>query len=78
MNSIIDAYDSLGAALTADPLLLLASTVATFDPYWSEFDEGYNDDEDNPLHIAVTGMRGAFYDIYADADDAARFVIPGS
>jgi hypothetical protein len=30
----------------------------------------------------ITGVstvpRGAFYDIYADADDAARFVIPGS
>lgn len=76
MNQFTEMYDQLAVALTGDPLLLLACAVATFDPYWSEFDEGYNDDEDNPLHIALAVTRGAFPDIYAEAVDRMRANAP--
>lgn len=76
MNQLTEMYDQLSVALTGDPLLLLASAVATFDPYWSEFDDGYNDDEDNPLHIALAVTRGAFPDIYAEAVERMRANAP--
>jgi hypothetical protein len=76
MNQLTEMYDQLAVALTGDPLLLLASAVATFDPYWSEFDQGYNDDEDNPLHIALAVTRGAFPDIYAEAVERMRANAP--
>jgi len=38
MNPLTSMFEQLAVSLTSDPLLLLASAVATFDPYWSEFD----------------------------------------
>jgi hypothetical protein len=76
MNQLTEMYDQIAIALTGDPLLLLASAVATFDPYWSEFEEGYNDDEDNPLHIVLAVTRGAFPDIYAEAVERTRANAP--
>lgn len=76
MSQLTEMYDQLSVALTGDPLLLLASAVATFDPYWSEFDDGYNDDEDNPLHIALAVTRGAFPDIYAETVERMRANAP--
>ncbi|MDL1892645.1 hypothetical protein FBQ87_07095, partial [Sphingobacteriales bacterium CHB3] len=76
MNPLTEMYNHLAVTLKGDPLLLLASAVATFDPYWSEFDDGYNDDEDNPLHIALAVTRGAFPDIYAETVERMRANAP--
>lgn len=66
MNAIMASYDHLALALTADPLLLLASAVATFDPFWDDFEDDIDYDTD-PLTIALQVSRGAFPDLYADA-----------
>ena len=62
MNSLTNMFDQLAVSLTADPLLLLASAVAAFDPFWNAFEEDIDYDTD-PLHIAVQVTRGAFPDI---------------
>jgi len=71
MNAVIDAYHGLAHVLTTDPLLLLASAVATFDPFWSAFDDDF-DGEEPPLDIALRVTRGAFPDIYAEAVEYLR------
>ncbi|MBN8640101.1 MAG: hypothetical protein J0M07_32615 [Anaerolineae bacterium] len=72
MNSLTSVFDQLAVALTADPLLLLASAVAAFDPFWNAFDEESIDYDAEPLHIAVQVTRGAFPDIYAEAVERLR------
>ena len=72
MNSLISLFDQLAVALTADPLSLLASAVAAFDPFWNAFDEESIDYDAEPLHIAVQVTRGAFPDIYAEAVEGLR------
>jgi hypothetical protein len=67
LDALETVYDQLTVALTADPLLLLASAVATFDPFWSTFDEESIDYDADPLHIALQVTRGAFPEIYAEA-----------
>jgi hypothetical protein len=76
MSALNEMYDQLAVALTGDPLLLLASTVATFDPFWSEFDEKEIDYESDPLYIALAVTRGAFPDIYAEAVERMRSNAP--
>jgi len=71
MNAVLDAYHGLAYALTTDPLLLLASAVATFDPFWSAFDDDC-DGEEPPLDIALRVTRSAFPDIYAEAVEHLR------
>lgn len=74
MNTLTETCRDLSEALTRDPLLLLASAVATFDPYWNSFDEEeYGDD---PLNIALRVTRGAFPDIYAAAVERLRAGAP--
>lgn len=72
MNAISATYQQLAVSLTADPLLLLASAVATFDPFWAAFDEPDIDYETDPLTIALQVTRGAFPDIYAQAVERLR------
>ena len=72
MNVLLDTYSLLAEALTADPLLLLASAVATFDPFWNAFDAQDIDYDSDPLHIALHVTRGAFPDIYAEAVERLR------
>ncbi|MBL8166362.1 MAG: hypothetical protein JNJ61_30535 [Anaerolineae bacterium] len=72
MNAISATYQQLAVALTADPLLLLAATVATFDPFWSAFDESDIDYETDPFTTALQVTRGAFPDIYAQAVERLR------
>src|SRR5690606_35482540 len=60
-------------------LLLLASAVATFDPYWDNFasiEDAEIDYETDPLTIALQVTRGAFPDIYADAIERMRAGAP--
>lgn len=76
MNTLTEMYDQLAVALTGDPLLLLASAVATFDPFWSTFDEDDIDYEDDPLYIALAVTRSAFPDIYAEAVEQMRSNTP--
>lgn len=71
MNPLIDMFQHIAVALTAEPQLLLASAVAAFDPFWGEF-EGDIDYETDPLHIALQVTRGAFPDIYASATERLR------
>lgn len=72
MNSLTSVFDQLAVALTADPLLLLASAVAAFDPFWNAFDGEDIDYDTDPLHIALQVTRGAFPDIYAEAVEQLR------
>ncbi len=72
MNAINATYQHLAVALTGDPLLLLASAVATFDPFWCEFEEHEIDYETDPLYIALQVTRSAFPDIYAEAVERLR------
>jgi hypothetical protein len=72
VNAISATYQQLAVALTADPLLLLASAVAAFDPFWAAFDEPDIDYETDPLTIALQVTRGAFPDIYAQAVERLR------
>jgi hypothetical protein len=76
MNQLTEMYDQLSLALTGDPLLLLASAVATFDPFWSAFDQDDIDYEDDPLYIALAVTRGAFPNIYAEAVEQMRSNTP--
>jgi len=69
-------FDQLSVALTADPLLLLASAVAAFDPFWADFDEADIDYDTDPLTIALQVTRGAFPDIYAEAVERLRADAP--
>ena len=71
MNAITAIYDHLAIALTTDPLLLLASAAATFDPFWDDFEDDI-DYETDPLTIALQVTRGAFPDLYADAIERLR------
>lgn len=71
MNVLTDMYAQLSTALTADPLLLLASAVATFDPFWNTPDD--DEDEPDPLEIALHITREAFPDVYAEAVEQLRF-----
>lgn len=70
MNVLTETYAQLSAVLTADPLLLLASAVATFDPYWNMPDD--YEDEPDPLEIALHVTRDAFPDVYAEAIEQLR------
>lgn len=65
MNAVLDTYLGLSHALTSDPLLLLASAVATFDPLWAASDD--LDGEDDPLDTTLRVVRRAFPDLYAEA-----------
>lgn len=71
MNAVLEAYHGLAHALTTDPLLLLASTIATFDPFWSAFDDDWDGDEPS-LDIALRVTRCAFPNIYAEAVEHLR------
>lgn len=71
MNALTAIYDHLAAALTTDPLLLLATAVATFDPFWDVFEEEIDYDTD-PLTIALQITRSVFPDLYADAIERLR------
>lgn len=75
MNAIMAIYNHLAVALTTDPLLLLASAAATFDPFWDDFEDEI-DYETDPLTIALQVTRGAFPDIYADAIERMRAGAP--
>lgn len=75
MNAITAIYDLLAVALTTDPLLLLASAAATFDPFWDDFEDEI-DYETDPMTIALQVTRGAFPDIYADAIERMRAGAP--
>lgn len=70
MNVLTETYAQLSAALTADPLLLLASAVATFDPFWNMPEDDEN--EPDPLEIALHVTRQAFPDVYAEAIEQLR------
>ena len=72
MNPLTSMFDQLAVSLTADPLLLLASAVAAFDPFWNTFDAEDIDYDTDPLHIALQVTRGAFPDIYAEAVERLR------
>lgn len=76
MNPLTEMYDQLALSLTADPLLLLASAVAAFDPFWADFDEADIDYDTDPLTIALQVTRGAFPDIYAEAVERLRADAP--
>jgi len=76
MNDLIDSYNLIAVAMTADPLLLLASAVAAFDPFWADFDEADIDYDTDPLTIALQVTRGAFPDIYAEAVERLRADAP--
>jgi hypothetical protein len=73
---LTEIYNQLAVALTGDPLLLLASAVATFDPFWSAFDQDDIDYEGDPLYIALAVTRGAFPNIYAEAVEQMRSNTP--
>jgi hypothetical protein len=70
MNVLTETYARLSAALTADPLLLLASAVAIFDPYWNMTED--DEYELDPLEIALHITRDGFPDIYAEAIEQLR------
>ncbi|MBE2268388.1 MAG: hypothetical protein IAE80_09180 [Anaerolinea sp.] len=72
MNPLTEMYEQLALSLTADPLLLLASAVAAFDPFWADFDDTDIDYETDPLTIALQVTRSAFPDIYAEAVERLR------
>lgn len=76
MNILTETCRQLSEALTSDPLLLLASAVATFDPHWNSFDE--EDYDDDPLNIALRVTRGAFPDVYAAAVERLRSGAPSA
>ncbi len=59
MNTLTETCRQLSEALTGDPLLLLASAVATFDPYWNSIHDE-DDYDDDPLNTALRVTRGAF------------------
>jgi hypothetical protein len=72
MNPLISLFEELAVSLTADPLLLLASAVAAFDPCWNAFAEEDIDYDTDPLHIGLQVTRGTFPDIYAEAVERLR------
>lgn len=72
MNALAEMYGQIAVALTGDPLLLLASAVAAFDPFWNAFDAEDIDYDTDPLYIALQVTRGAFPDIYAEAVERVR------
>ena len=72
MNALAEMYGQVALALTGDPLLLMASTVAAFDPFWNTFDTDDIDYDCDPLQIALQVTRGAFPDIYAEAIERLR------
>jgi hypothetical protein len=76
MNSILEIRTFILDCITTDPLLLLASAVATFDPFWADFDEADIDYDTDPLTIALQVTRGAFPDIYAEAVERLRADAP--
>lgn len=72
MNALAEMYEQLAVAFTGDPLLLMASAVAAFDPFWNAFDTEDIDYDTDPLYIALQVTRGAFPDIYAEAVERLR------
>src|SRR5690606_33255087 len=70
MNALTSCIAYLSESLSRDPLLLLASAVATFDPYWIAHDE--EEYEEDPLQVALRVTRDAFPDIYAQAIERLR------
>lgn len=72
MNALTEMYGELAIALTGDPLLLMASAVAAFDPFWNTFDADDIDYDCDLLQIALQVTRGAFPDIYAEAIEQLR------
>ncbi|MCC6567523.1 MAG: hypothetical protein IT298_17335 [Chloroflexi bacterium] len=70
MNILNETAALLSAALTTDPLLLLASAAATFDPFWNVEDE--DEIEPDPLEVGLRVARGAFPDVYAEAVEQLR------
>ncbi|MBV6438313.1 MAG: hypothetical protein WA009_16700 [Phototrophicaceae bacterium] len=70
MNILTETAALLSAALTTDPLLLLASAVAAFDPFWTIEDE--DEAEPDPLEVGLRVARGAFPDVYAEAVEQMR------
>jgi hypothetical protein len=69
VNALLAATVALARAMTRDPLLLLVSAVATFDPLWNVIQD---DDDADPLTIALHITRDAFPDIYAEAVERLR------
>ncbi|MBN8593341.1 MAG: hypothetical protein J0M33_16410 [Anaerolineae bacterium] len=63
METLETMYGLLAVAITGDPLLLMASAVAAFDPFWNTFDTEDIDYDCDPLQIALQVTRGAFPDI---------------
>jgi hypothetical protein len=72
MNTLVTMYQGMAMALTHEPQLLLASTVAAFDPFWNVFDTDDIDYDTEPLYIALQMTRSVFPDIYAEAIEALR------
>ena len=72
MNPLMNMYEQLAVALTAEPLLCLATAVAAFDPFWRAFGDDNIDYECDPLDIALQVTRNAFPDIYAEAVERLR------
>lgn len=72
MNPLTVMIEQLAQSLTADPFTLLASAVAVFDPFWSDFNEQDIDYDTDPLTIGLHVTRGAFPDIYAEAVERLR------
>jgi hypothetical protein len=73
VNALLAATEALARAMTRDPLLLLTSAVATFDPLWNVIQD---DDDADPLTIALHITRGAFPDIYVEAVERMRTNAP--
>jgi hypothetical protein len=71
MNVLTETYTQLSTALIADSLFLLASAVATFDPFWNMADD--YEYEPDPLEIALHVTRDAFPDVYAETVEQMRF-----
>jgi hypothetical protein len=67
MNALTQLYENVAVALTDDPMLLLATAVATFDPLWNASDEDDFDGDVEPVERALQVTRSAFPDIYAEA-----------
>lgn len=72
MNPLVTMHQGMAVALTSDPLLLLASAVAAFDPFWNVFDADDIDYDTEPLYVALQVTRNVFPDIYAEAIEALR------
>ena len=72
MNILLDTCYFISRCLTRDQKLLLASAVAVFDPFWTDFNEHDIDYDTDPLTIGLHVTRGAFPAIYAEAVERLR------